>query len=85
MANKAELKARLDFWQSALTKLRTAYLALVDGGAKSYTLEDRQLTHLDLPDLQQEIQVAERKVDELSASLGGQRPRRAFAVTPRDW
>ena len=28
MANKVELRARLDFWQAALKKLRTAYLAL---------------------------------------------------------
>ena len=29
--DKVELRARLDFWQSALSKLRAAYLALVDG------------------------------------------------------
>lgn len=34
--DKVELRARLDFWQSALSKLRAAYLALVDGGVKSY-------------------------------------------------
>ena len=40
--DKVELRARLDFWQSALSKLRAAYLALVDGGVKSYVIDDRR-------------------------------------------
>ena len=32
--DKVELRARLDFWQSALSKLRAAYLALVDNVIK---------------------------------------------------
>lgn len=83
--DKTELKARLDFWKSALKKLREAYLALVDGRVKSYAIDDRQLTRFDLPDLQREIEEAERKVDELTALLNGQRPRRAVGVIPRDW
>lgn len=85
MANKTEIKVRLDFWQAALTKLRAAYLALVDGGVKSYTIDDRQLTRLDLPSLQKEIEQAEGKVDELTAQLGGLRARKAFGILPRDW
>lgn len=85
MADKTELKARLDFWQSALKKLRSAYLALVDGGVKSYTIDDRQLTRFDLPSLKDEIDEAEEKVDELTALLNGARPRKAFGIIPRDW
>lgn len=85
MASKTELKARLDFWQTALIKLRAAYLALVDGGVKSYTIDDRQLTRFDLPDLQSKIEEAEKKVDELNVLLSGQKPRRAFGIIPRDW
>ena len=85
MANKVELRARLDFWQAALKKLRTAYFALVDGGVKSYMIDDRQLTRFDLPALQKQIEEAEAKVDELENLLNGQRPRRAFGVLPRDW
>ena len=55
------------FWQSALSKLRAAYLALVDGGVKSYVIDDRELTRFDLPDLKDEIEGAEKKVDELLA------------------
>ena len=85
MANVVELRARLDFWQKALEKLRVAYLKLLDGGVKSYRIDDRELTRFDLPKLQEEIEAAEKKVDELTALLEGQKPRRAVAVIPRDW
>lgn len=85
MADKIELRARLEFRKKALEKLQEAYWALVDGRVKSYTIDDRQLTRFDLPDLRREIEEAERAVDELTATLGGQKPRRAFAVLPRDW
>ncbi len=85
MANAVELRVRLDFWQEALKKLRKAYLALVDGGVKSYMIDDRQLTRFDLPALQKQIEEAEAKVDELENLLNGQRPRRAVGVLPRDW
>lgn len=85
MADVTELKARLEFWKSALSKLRVAYLALVDGGVKSYTIDDRQLTRFDLPSLKDEIKEAEKKVDELTALLSNKRPRKAFGIIPRDW
>lgn len=85
MANAVELRARLDFWQKTLEKLRTAYLKLLDGGVKSYKIDDRELTRFDLPKLQEEIEAAEKKVDELTALLEGQKPRRAVGVIPRDW
>ena len=85
MADAVELRARLEFRRAALKKLRKAYLALVDGGVKSYALEDRQLTRFDLPALQKEIEAAEAKVDELENLLSGQQPRRAFGVLPMDW
>ncbi len=85
MADKTEIKARLEFRKEALSKLRKAYLALIDGGVKSYMIDDRQLTRFDLPDLKREIDAAEAEVDELTALLKGKRPRRAFAIIPRDW
>ena len=85
MASKTELQIRLDFWQTALQKKRAAYLALLDGGVKSYTIDDRSLTRFDLDTLSKEIQEAERKVDELTAMLKGGRPRKAFGIVPRNW
>ena len=83
--NKVEIRARLDFWTSALKKLREAYLALIDGGVKSYMIDDRQLTKFDLPALKREIEDAERKVDELEAMLSSKTARKAFGIIPRDW
>lgn len=85
MTDKTEIRARLEFWKSALSKLRTAYLALIDGGVKSYTIDDRELTRFDLPALKKEIKEAEAKVDELSSLASGKRPRKAFGIVPRDW
>ena len=85
MADKVELQARLDFLKSALTKKRAAYLALVDGGVKSYTIDDRSLTSFDLDTLLNEIEEAERKVDELTAMVAGRKPRKAFGIVPRNW
>lgn len=85
MIDKTEIKARLDFRKKALDKLRKAYLALVDGGVKSYTIDDRQLTRLDLRSLKKEIDETEAEVDELTALLSQKKPRKAFGVIPRDW
>lgn len=85
MADKAEIRARIAFWKAALQKMQAAYLALVDGGVKSYTIDDRQLTRFDIPDLLKQIQEAEKRVDELTALLEGRRARKAFGIVPRDW
>ncbi len=85
MANRTEIKARLEFWREALTKLCKAYLALLDGGVKSYSIDDRTLTRFDLPELQDKIEEAERKVDELENLLNGRRARKSFGILPRDW
>lgn len=85
MMDKTEIKARLEFRKKALEKLRKAYLALVDGGVKSYTIDDRQLTRLDLRSLKKEIDETEKEVDELTALLSQKKPRKAFGVIPRDW
>lgn len=85
MADAVELRARLDFWKKALEKLRNAYIALLDGGVKSYMIDDRQLTRLDLPELKKQIEDAEKKVDELEALLSGAKARRSVGVIPRDW
>ena len=85
MTDKVEIRARLEFRRAALTKLREAYIALLDGGVKSYSLENRSLTRFDLPDLKKAIEDMENEIDELEALLQGRKSRRAFAVIPTDW
>lgn len=83
--NRTVIQKRLAFHQDALDKLQTAYLALVEGGVQSYTIDDRSLTRFDLPKLMEEIREEERVVDQLTTLLAGGKRRRAFAILPRDW
>ena len=76
---------RLNYWKETLSKLMDAYVALIDGGVKSYSIDDRELTKFDLPSLEKRISNAEAKVDQYEALLAGNRPRKAFGVVPRDW
>ena len=85
MTDKVEIRARLEFRRAALTKLREAYIALLDGGVKSYSLENRSLTRFDLPDLKKAIEDMENEIDELEALLQGRKSRRVFCFIPTDW
>ena len=85
MASKTILEKRLTFRTKALEKLYDAYTALVDGGVKSYMIDDRQLTRFDLPALTEEIKTMESEIDALEAELAGRKRRKAFGVIPRDW
>ena len=51
MASKTVIKKRLEYWTGVYEKLQTAYAALIEGGVKSYMIDDRQLTRYDLPEL----------------------------------
>ena len=85
IATKTIIQQRLTYWTEVYEKLQDAYVKLVEGGVKSYTIDDRQLTRFDIPDLLKQMETAEEKIDELSAALEGKRPRKAFGVIPRDW
>lgn len=85
MASKTILQKRLAFREKALEKLYDAYTALVDGGVKSYMIDDRKLTRFDLPALSEEIKTMESEIDDLTAELNGKKRRKAFGVIPRDW
>ncbi len=85
MAEKTVIRERLSYWEGMYEKLQTAYLALVEGGVKSYTIDDRSVTKFDLSNLLREMEEIEQKIDELTALLEGNRPRKAFGVIPRDW
>ena len=85
MTDKTTLKARLTVHTKAYEKLCDAYLKLLEGGVKSYTIDDRSLTKFDLPDLKQEMLEEEKIIDELQGLIAGEAPRKAFGVLPRDW
>ena len=83
--DRATVQERLNYWKTTLGKLMDAYTALISGGVKSYQIDDRSLTRFDIPSLRKAIDEAEEKVDEYEAMLEGMKPRKAFAVLPRDW
>ena len=82
--DRTELQARLEFRRAALTELRTAYLALVNGQVASYTIGSRNLTRFDLTKLKDEIKEMEKECDTLSAMSSGGSRRKAVGVIPRD-
>ena len=81
MPSKTELQNRLEFREAA----RTAYLALLNGQAKSYTIGSRQMTRLDLPQLKKEIDDLEKEIDSLRCQIDGGRSRTAVGILIRDW
>lgn len=83
--DRATIEKRKQYWEEQLGKLMDAYTALVSGGVKSYTIDDRTLTKFDIASLKRAINDAETKVDEYEALLNGMSPRRAFGILPRDW
>ncbi len=85
MTNKTELKERLEFRRTALTAARNAYKGIMNGTVQSYKIGNREVTKLNIGILASEIERLEKECDELSASLSGKKPRRAFAVSPRNW
>lgn len=85
MASREIIRERLTYWEGMYEKLQAAYLALVEGGVKSYTIDDRSVTKFDAPSLLKEMEEIEQRIDELTAALEGKRPRKAFGIIPRDW
>ena len=85
MADITELRARRAFRQTALDRLRVAYVKLIEGGVRSYMIDDRQLTRFDIPVLKKEIEELEAQIDALDALIEGKRPRKAVGVIPIDW
>lgn len=85
MPSKTILKKRLAFRESALEKLYDAYESIASGKVKSYQIDDRTLTKLDLQALGEEIRALENEIDALENALSGARARKAYAVVPRGW
>lgn len=81
----SELQSRLEFRRASLEAARSAYLALLNGQVKQYSIGSRQLTKFDLPQLEDSIRKLEKEVDELEMSLSGKKRRMAAGVIPRDY
>lgn len=85
MESKSELRDRLEFHKTSRDAAQTAYIALLNGQAQSYTIGSRSLTKFDLAKLREEIAYHQKEIDALTAELNGRCRRRAVGVIPRDW
>lgn len=85
MISKAQAKALYEYYGELIKKLMDAKLKLLDGGVKSYTIDDRSLTRFDLDKLTAEIDDAVRKQAEYEAIMNGRKPRKAVGIVPRDF
>ena len=68
-----------------MEQARAAYLALLSGGVKSYAIGSKNVTRLDLPQLEQTIAKLEKEVELIEREQTGGKRRRAMGVVPRDW
>jgi hypothetical protein len=79
------MQEKITFHRAALISLRTAYLALADGGVQSYSIGSRSLTKFDLAKISEEIANHEKAINEISALMNGRSRRKAVGIVPRDW
>lgn len=86
MASKETIKLRLERKKTALEAANEAYIALLSGQVKSYTIGSRSLTRFDLSELEETIANLEKEIDGLEAALlSGGKKRKAVGVVIRDW
>lgn len=85
MASKETIRLRLETKKKALEAANEAYIALLSGQVQSYAIGSRNLTRLNLPDLEETIAKLEKEIDALEEVLRGGRRRKAVGVVPRDW
>lgn len=86
MASKETIRLRLKTKKKALDAANAAYIALLSGQVQSYAIGSRNLTRLNLAELEETIASLEKEVDSLEAALSnGGRRRKAVGIVPRDW
>lgn len=85
MISKNEAKALYEYYDKLICRLTEAKLKLIDGGVKSYTIDDRSLTRFDMDKISAEIDDAVNKRAVYKAIMNGKSPRKAVGVIPRDF
>ena len=85
MITKTQARAMYEYYDRLIGKLMDAKIALLEGGVKSYTIDDRSLTRFDPDKLTEEIDKAVLKRAEYESLMNGKAPRKAVAVVPRDY
>lgn len=84
MASKRMLQTKLEIKTEQLENAYAAYTALLQGGVQSYSIGSRNLTKLNLKELEDTIEKLEKEVEIIQGELTGNKRRKAFGVIPRD-
>ncbi len=85
MASKTVITSRLEIKKAQLEEAYKAYIELLSGRVKAYTIGSRNLTRFDLPQLEDSIKNLEKEVDSLEEQLRSGKKRKAIGVVPRDF
>ena len=82
---RAEARELYEYYCQLVKKLMAAKVALLEGGVKSYSIDDRTVTRFDIGRLTDELEDAIKKRDEYEALMNGGSRRKAVGFVPRDW
>lgn len=85
MASQETIRARIETKKVQLDAANAAYTKLLLGEVKSYAIGSRNLTRLDLPELEETITKLENEIDVLEGQLLSGKKRKAVGVVPRDF
>lgn len=84
MISKKTARKMYNYYTERIDQLIQAQTALTRGGVKSYTIDDRQVTKLDLKSLSQELDDAVEKQAYYDAILKGKPSRAIVGIIPTD-
>lgn len=84
MIKKETARKMYNYYTERIDQLIQAQTALTNGGVKSYTIGDRQITKFDLTRLSQEINEAVEKQSYYDAILKGKPTRAIVGIVPTD-
>lgn len=87
MTSRTEIETLLSSKRARLDLYIKREAEMLDGGVQSYGLGTRNVTryNTDLGQIRAAIAALEKEIASFEAQLGGEKPRKAVGVVPRDW
>lgn len=82
--NKKTAKKLYDYYTNRIDQIIKAQDALMNGGVKSYTIGNEQITRFDLSQLSRELDEAVEKQSYYNAILHGKPTRAMVGIVPTD-
>lgn len=87
MKARQEIETQLTTAKTRLDLYLKREAEMLDGGVQSYGIGTRNVTryNTDLSQIRAAISQLKKEIAYLEGQLGGQKPRKAVGVVPRDW